>query len=195
MRNRLKELSNCPGTSHSPSIQVRAAIAASARIGKWLLPLFLMGCAAYSGTGLKPGSSSLEEVIAVMGPPALQWTNTDRSVQLSYPRGPAGPHSYMAYVDAGGRLERIENVMAEASFARVKADITTEDVLRILGPSVPSWSVFYPSRRELVWEWRYCDYRGMFARFVVLFDSDIGRVRSTQSIEERCPGFSCLCGN
>ena len=199
MNNQSTALVQLPGASRSASLPVRGAAPASmlAQIWKWLLPLFIAGCAAYGGGSLQPGISSLEEVSAVMGPPAMQWTNPDRTIQLSYPRGPAGTKSFMVYVNASGRFERIENVMADASFARVRADLTKEDVLRILGPSVPAWTVDFPARRELVWEWRYCNNAGLLAKFDVLFDSDTGRVRSTQSAVEGCSpgGGTCSCGN
>jgi hypothetical protein len=186
-----------PGASLAASIPGQKSLpaAALAHIGRWLLTLLLVGCASYSGSSLKPGSASLADVVAVMGSPAMQWTNADRSVQLSYPRGPAGFHSYMVYLDAGGRLERIENVMDGASFARVKADLTKDDVLRILGPSFPGWSVYFPARRELAWEWRYCNGRGTASRFDVLFDNDTGRVRSTMSLDEVCAEEGCRCSN
>lgn len=196
MNNQSTALMNVTGTSRSASPSVRGVTPASrlAHIGKWLLPLFLAGCAAYSGSSLKPGISSLEEVLAVMGPPAQQWTNPDHTIQLSYPKGPSGTDSYMAYVNASGRLERIDNVMTEASFAKVKANLTQEEVLRILGPSVPAWTVSFPARRELAWEWRYCSEAGMLTRFDVIFNSDTGRVRSTQSQAETCVG-TCKCAN
>ena len=77
------------------------------------------GCASYSGVDLKPGQSTLQDVRATMGEPAMQWVDPDHSMQLSYPRGPAGFHSYMVYLDPAGRLQRIENVMGSASFYRI----------------------------------------------------------------------------
>ncbi len=167
---------------------------AFSRVAKWLFPLFLVGCAPYGGTGLKPGSSSLEDVLAVMGPAALQWSGPDHSAQLSFPRGPAGLHSYMVFIDKQGRLERIENVMTTESLARVKAEMSKDDVLRLLGPPVPEWTVYFPPRRELAWEWRYCNNWSVTSRFHVLLDNDTGRVRSTMGFEETGPEGAFLCG-
>src|ERR1700756_5583165 len=119
----------------------------------WALSMAtLCGCASYSGRDLTPGQSTLQDVRASMGEPAMQWVAPDHSVQLSYPRGPAGLHSFMVYVDSSGRLQRIENVMDPASFYRIESGMTEEDVLRILGPSVPAWTQYFAARRELVWE-------------------------------------------
>jgi hypothetical protein len=163
------------------------------RAAKWLLPVILFGCASYGGSGLRPGLSSLEEVLAVMGPPARQWTGADSSAQLSYPRGPVGLHSYMVFIDARGRLDRIENVMTAESLAKVKAEMGKEEVLRLLGPPVAEWTVYFPARRELAWEWRYCNSWSMIARFHVRIDNDTGRVRSTMSFDETGPDGGYLC--
>jgi hypothetical protein len=173
----------------------RGQLPASAffRAAKWLLPIFLFGCASYSGSALTPGSSSLYDVLALMGPPARQWTGTDSSAQLSYPRGPVGLHSYMVFIDAKGRLDKIENVMTAESLAKVKAEMGKDEVLRLLGPPVAEWTVYFPARRELAWEWRYCNSWSMIARFHVLIDNDTGRVRSTMSFDETGPDGGYLC--
>lgn len=163
------------------------------RLGIWLLPLLLIGCASYGGNGLVPGTSTLAEVLATMGKPAMQWKNADQSVQLSYPRGPFGLQSFMVHVGAGGRLERIENVLAQPSFAKLKPDLTQDEVLRTIGPPIADWTMYFPARRELAWEWRYCNGRGVSSRFHVLFDSDTGRVRSTMSFDETCVEGGCIC--
>ena len=64
-------------------------------------------------------------------------------------------------------------------------NIDPKNVLRILGPSYPGWTIYYKARDELVWEWRYCDVWSEPARFNVLFDGSSGKVRSTLSRTER----------
>lgn len=163
----------------------RYALAASAAL--------LEGCAGFSGSGLQPGSATLEEVIATMGAPAMRWTRDDRGAQLSYPRGPGALYSYMVHVAPDGRLERIENVMDSKVFARIRPGFTKDDVLRTVGPPVPGWEVYFPARRELAWEWRYCTGLGMSARYHVLFDGDTDTVRSTMTFDESCSEGGCLC--
>ena len=155
----------------------------------------LSGCAGYSGSDLIPGRSTLQDVRASMGEPAVQWVAPDHSTQLSYPRGPAGFHSYMVYLDPSGRLQRIENVMDPASFYRIEPGMTEEDVVRILGPSVPAWTQYFAARRELVWEWRYCNEFSQTSRFDVLFDGDRHTVRTSFGTPELCNDLDpCLCG-
>jgi hypothetical protein len=167
-----------------------AAAAGAAALGA----AALCGCASYSGSSLKPGQSTLQDVRSTMGEPAMQWTEPDHSLQLSYPRGPAGFHSYMVYLDPAGRLQRIENVMSPASFYRISPGMTEEQVLRILGPSVPSWTSYFAARRELVWEWRYCDEFSKRARFDVMFDGGSHTVRTSYGVAELCNLDPCECG-
>lgn len=155
------------------------------------LLLLLGACASYGGRGLKPGIDRLENVISVMGQPAMQWQNADGSKQLAYPRGPMGYHTFMVYLDADGKLQKIENVLEPKHFERIQAGMNQQEVLRILGPSYPAWTVIFERRDELVWEWRYCNAWNESARFDVLFDNSSGIVRSTMGMSESQRG---LCG-
>lgn len=136
------------------------------------------GCASYSGASLRIGEASLQEVLSTMGPPAMRWTLPDGGTQLSYPRGPEGVHSFMAWIAPDGRLEKVENVLVQEQFAKIREGIPADEVLRVLGPPVPHWTAEFAVRRERVWEWRIC-YRFNPARFAVLLDMDTGRVRGT----------------
>lgn len=149
-----------------------------------LATVLLAGCASYSGSGLKPGEARLEEVQALMGPPAMRWQDPDGSVQLAYPRGPLGFHTYMVTLAPDGRLQGIANVLEEGSFARIRAGMDKEQVMRVLGPPDYSRSVYFKARDELVWDWRYCEMFGYAARFLVLFDGASGAVRSTMALRE-----------
>lgn len=159
--------------------------------------LLLSACAAYDGRGLMPGADRIEDVLRVMGPPAQRWQDADGAVQLAYPRGPMGYHSYMVHVAPDGKLQRIENVLDENAFARIQPGMSMEQVVRLLGPAQPEWSVYFARRDELVWEWRYCDTSNNAARFNVLFDQRLGTVRSTMAMTEEQRGLCkrmCTCG-
>lgn len=153
--------------------------------------LLLGACAAYSGHELKPDADRLEDVLRVMGQPAMRWQEVDGTAQLAYPRGPQGYHTYMVHIGADGKLRRIENVMDAKSFALIQPGMTKTQVLRILGPSYPGWTEYYSARDELAWEWRFCDTWNDAARFNVLFDNTKETVRSTLSLTEAQKG---LCG-
>lgn len=152
------------------------------------LCLLLAGCAALGtpgGYGLVPGQSTLADVERRLGPPSLRWRDADGGEQLAFPQGPAGLQTWMAHVDAGGRLIRLENVLTSAHFARIRPGVDDhESVLRRLGPPDPTRSLYFEARDELAWEWRFCDDWNRIARFDVLFDGTSGRVRSTQQRRE-----------
>lgn len=169
---------------------------------RWIAILaasLLTACATYSGAGLKPGESRLDDVLHAMGTPAQRWKDPDGSLQLAYPSGPWGVHTYMVFFGPDGRLKRIENVMDPEFFARVRPGMGTEQILRLLGPSEPAWTAYFPARDELVWEWRYCDQWNEAARFDVLFDGTTKTVRSTMSLTEAqrglCAEGMCLCAH
>ena len=153
-----------------------------------LSALLLAACASYSGSGLKPGEAQVEDVLNVMGQPAMRWQDSDGSLQLAYPRG---IHTFMARIGKNGKLQRIENVMNMKTFAQIRPGMTKSQVLRILGPSFSPGTAYYKARDELVWEWRYCDEWNERARFDVLFDGSKEVVRSTLSQTESQMG---LCG-
>jgi hypothetical protein len=119
--------------------------------------LLIAACTSYSGSNLKPGVSTLPEVVASMGEPAIVWKNPDGSQQLAYPRGPAGTQTFMAYVGPDGKLQRIEGVLDMAHFARIQAGMSKEEVLRVLGPPGPLWTQTYSRSNTLAWSWLFCD--------------------------------------
>ena len=146
--------------------------------------LLLAACASYSGSGLTPGEARLDEVQALMGQPALRWQDADGSVQLAYPRGPAGLETFMVRLGPDGRLQSIANVLDEQTFSHIRPGMTKDEVLRLIGPPEHSRSVYFKARDELAWEWRFNEFYASPARFVVLFDATAGRVRSTLILPE-----------
>jgi hypothetical protein len=188
------------GEKQSRPLRAAQFLARGVKMNLWLIilpALLLTACGVYLGYGLKPGETSMENVIHTLGPPAMSWQNADGSVELAFPRGPMGIHTYMAIIGEDGKLQKIENVLDEKNFARVQRGMNKHEVLRILGPSYPNWTSYFERRDELVWEWRYCDAWNEPARFNVLFDNTLGTVRSTMSLTESQRGFCrmgpCAC--
>ena len=156
-----------------------------------LIATVLLGaCASYSGTGLAPGEARLEQVEALMGPPVLRWQDADGSIQLAYPRGPAGFETFMVKLGPNGRLQSIANVLNERTFAGIRAGMTKDEVLRLIGPPDYSRSAYFKARDELAWEWRIRQSYGDPIHFVVLFDATAGTARSTLIVPEFL-GASC----
>lgn len=149
------------------------------------LCLSLAACAQLPLAGDPTAIRSVADARRSLGDPALRWAKPDGGEQLAFPRGPMGYQTWMVHADADGRVLSIENVMSMAHFARIQPGMSQDEVLRILGPSYPGWTVYYKARDELVWEWRYCDVWAEPARFDVLFDGRSATVRSTMSQPER----------
>jgi len=123
---------------------------------KALLILFAAvaaGCASYSGHGLVPGQSSAQEVIGVMGRPALERAAPGGERVLWYPRLPFGRESYAARIDAQGRLVSIEQRLAPHVIARLRpGQSTAEDVLDLIGPPYDVYQ--FPRMQREVWEYQ-----------------------------------------
>jgi hypothetical protein len=154
-----------------------------------VLAFSLGACASPSGQEMSAGVTTEAHVRKKLGEPAMQWTLPGGGRQLAFPRGPAGYETFMVYLDAEGRFERQENVLAAEHFAKIRADMTRDDVLRLIGPPQAHWEIYFPARDELVWEWRYCNAWSEPARFNVMFDATSGRVRSTLAQSESQRGF------
>ena len=155
----------------------------SCRLRRCALSLcaLLAACAGYDGRDLKPGVSTMEEVVASMGEPAMRWQEADGSQQLAFPRGPEGAHTFMARIGPDRRLQSIGNVLDDRVFAHIAPGSTQDEVLRLIGPPTPHWTAYFAARDELVWEWLFCDGGGYLARFDVLFDGTTKRVRTTMA--------------
>ena len=144
--------------------------------------LLFSGCASYGGSNLKPGESTLSDVIAIMGEPTMRWRESDGREQLAYPRGPYGTQTFMVFTDNNERLVRIEKVLNMEHFARIEIGKSDQaSVLKLLGPVTSPWNVVYfKARDELVWSWLFCDSFNQRTYFDALFDGTTGIVRTTQ---------------
>lgn len=151
------------------------------RLSAAVLAISVTACASW-GVRLQPGVSTLSDVVGLLGQPAMVWQDPDGRQQLAYPLGPEGTETFMVFVGADGLLQTMEKVLDTEHFARIESGRSTQaDVLRLLGPSLPSGTAYFKWRDELVWEWRYCDAWGQRAFFDVLFDASTGIVRTTYS--------------
>lgn len=111
------------------------------------------GCASYSGHGLVPGQSTAQDVIGVMGRPALERSGPGGERVLWYPRLPFGRESYAARIDAQGRLVSIEQRLAPHVVARLRpGQSTAEDVLDLIGPPYDVYQ--FPRMQREVWEYQ-----------------------------------------
>ena len=144
-----------------------------------LLAIFAGACATLQS--LPPGASEAE-VRARMGAPALELSGPDGTRQLAYPTAPFGTQTFMAHIDRGGRLTRVEQVLDDVRFQQIQPGMTREELLRFIGP--PFQTGRFPNLRQTAWDYRFKDTWGYIAILSVMLD-DNGIVvgRTTQRIE------------
>ncbi|MEO5770867.1 MAG: hypothetical protein ABIQ29_02235 [Burkholderiaceae bacterium] len=126
----------------------RSAAHAVARVAAVGMALAVGGCALSS---LRPGAS-LDETRQRLGPPTVEHGNSDGGRRLLYP---AGLQTYALEFDPQGRLQRSENVLDEAHFARITPGTSREEVRRQLGAPSRVWAVRY--RNQTVWSYSFDD--------------------------------------
>jgi len=118
-----------------------------------LLVALLPGCDAVSPHEFKPGMTTAEEVRARMGPPSAEHADAEGGFTWEYNRQPEGVETHMLAFDGGRVLRRVEQVLAEAHFARLVAGMRRDEVRRALG--APGRIERFPLAGEEVWDWRF----------------------------------------
>ena len=145
------------------------------RLPALVLAALLGACALgpYSPRGVPPGATR-DEVLRVMGPPTATYAMPDGHVRLEYTRLPAGKHTFMVDLDAGGRMAHWENVLDEAHFAAIQPGMTTADVLRTIGP--PTFTAWYRLPTPgITWNYRFETIQRCIV-FQLAFDAATGTV-------------------
>lgn len=143
-----------------------------------LLALLASACAMQS---LHPGATA-DDVVSKMGRPAIDLRDADGSRHLVYPSGPFGLQTHVAHVGVDGRLQGFEQVLDDARFNAINKGMTTDELLRLIGP--PWQRVYFGNLHQTAWDYRYRDSWGYVAVLSVMVD-DAGLVASriTQRIE------------
>ena len=142
------------------------------RIPCILAALLASACVPYAN--LKSGTSSEAEVRQAMGAPGLEIANADGSRQFAYPHGPMGTETFMVFLRKDGVYERVEQVLTDDSFARIRQGTSTrDDVRRLIGP--PSRITRFDNLKQDAWDYRYRDSWGYQAILSVMID-DLGVV-------------------
>jgi hypothetical protein len=118
-----------------------------------VIAALIAGCASYSGSGLVPGQSTVEDVEAVMGAPTLVREAADGEKTLWYPRLPLGRESFAARIDPDGTLLSLEQRLTGENIAKLRPNQSTaEDVLDLLGPPYRIYQ--YPRMQREAWEYQ-----------------------------------------
>ena len=95
----------------------------------------------------KPGVTAGTEVIQRMGPAHHVWPEPDGGATWEDVYGPSG--TYMTGVDRAGVVTRIEQVLSEKYFSRVRSGMKPEEVRRrAMGRPSASWNSPGSARRS-----------------------------------------------
>src|SRR5262245_60664498 len=103
--------------------------------------------------GVPYGGRSEAELITVKGQPTGRYELAGGQQRLEFARGPQGRQTFMADMDADGRVIRFEQVLDVQRFALVRPGATRDGVLRTIGQ--PSDRA--PLRDGEMWAWRYAN--------------------------------------
>lgn len=121
---------------------------------------------------LTEAESTEQEVRKLFGDPAAVRDVAGGGKGLVYPLGPEGPHTLLMKIDAKGKYQGRDDLLARSNLDRITRGMKEVDVLVTLGR--PARAQRLPLQRQTAWEWRFLD--GADTRlFVVTFD-DTGTV-------------------
>ncbi len=153
----------------------------------WIASLLLAtgGCDAINLQEIRPGVTTADEVRARMGEPTAEFINPDGSVTYEYSRQPNGVECHMITFGPDRRVSQVEQVLSEATYARIRNGLSRDEVRRLMGK--PASIQTFERQREEVWDWRIKgDIPTDEWHLHVHFDTDSGRVvRTSRRLEMR----------
>ena len=104
---------------------------------------------------LKAGVSTARDVRDAMGPPSMEWKQSDGSTIWEFTRMPAGKKNFMATIGPDEVLRELVQVVTEENFGRVKPGMGKDELRRLLGK--PTETARLPLKPVEVWSWAYDD--------------------------------------
>lgn len=140
----------------------------------------LPGCDYVNMQEMKPGITTQAEVRTRMGEPGFVHHNDDGTATWEYARQPNGTNCYMITFGSNQVISKIEQVLNEANYGKVRVGMSKDDIRRLFG--APATKQVFDNLREEIWEWRV---EGIPSTeesyFMVHFDTDNGTVKKTSS--------------
>lgn len=127
---------------------------------------------------IRPGVTTAGEVRARMGEPGFVHWHDDGTATWEYSRQPAGVDCYMISFDRDQVVRRLEQVLTDENYGKVRVGMTRDDIRRLFG--APASRVVFDNLGEEIWEWHV---RGMppteETYFMVHFELRGGVVKKT----------------
>jgi len=96
-------------------------------------PVLLLAACGALQPRLPAAGQTEADAVALLGRTTGRYELPGGGQRLEFARGPAGRHTWMVDLDAGGRVLRAEQVLDPAHFARVQHGMTRDELLRLLG--------------------------------------------------------------
>lgn len=119
-----------------------------------MLAFALAGCATIEQR--LPAGTPASEVLAAMGEPAITCPLPDGGRRLVWSGQPFMQASWASDIDAADRSGGVEQVLTDASFARLNQGGWDRDKVRCaFGPPAEISTVGLPGSRQLVWSYAY----------------------------------------
>ena len=141
-----------------------------------VVSMLLSACA--TPASLAPGTP-ISEARAALGRPTAEVVLPDGGSRLQYSGQPYSQWVWNADFDPNGRLRKVEQVMTDDAFMRVRSGKDTQrDVLRDFGPPADMFS--YRLQNETAYMYRYYTYGSFPAAMFVYFDP-AGVVKRTET--------------
>jgi len=127
---------------------------------------------------IKPGVTTQAEVRSRMGEPGFIHWNDDGTATWEYARQPNGSNCYMITFGQDHVVAKVEQVLNEANYGKVRVGMSKDDIRRLFG--APGSQQVFNNLREEIWEWRIEGMPPMDETyFMVHFDIDHGGVKKT----------------
>jgi hypothetical protein len=120
-----------------------------------LLLAALAGCAASPQRNISPGMTG-DEVGAALGKPAATGRLPTGEEYRDYSRQPFGYSIDRVTFTADGRVREVHNLLTEGNFKNLRAGMTPDEVLAVVGPSPVSEQRAYAGGTKS-WSYRYRD--------------------------------------
>lgn len=111
----------------------------------------MVGCAGYAPNAALIGQDRVS-VVQTMGQPEREYTSAGKK-KLHFPRGPAGSHTYIVYLDDEDRVTGWEQVLTEERFNQITPGLSKEQVIDSIGISKITHGL--ARQRGYVWHYRY----------------------------------------
>lgn len=127
---------------------------------------------------MKAGITTQAEVRSRMGEPGFVHRNDDGTATWEYARQPNGTNCYMITFGTNQVISKIEQVLNDANYGKVRVGMSKDDIRRLFG--APANKKIFANLREEIWEWRIEGMPPMEETyFMVHFDTENGGVKKT----------------